>query len=175
MSKKNPKDQLFYQLLCELSDDIVDDTQSAADRTIDLSSQFIGENNHNLVEDFRSLCSSEETGKVTEQLKIVQHNMKQVADKNMAIRAEVNVLLGAMQFSEFLRQHLTGLRFTFETMMNFDVQSTDVGNTGPLRLAMQKQMHTFDERQAFHEHIMHERMPEEDQEITQDLIDQLIG
>lgn len=45
----------------------------------------------------------------------------------------------------------------------------------PLRLAMQKQMHTFDERKAFHEHVMHEQMPVEDQEVTQDLIDQLIG
>jgi len=175
MSKKNSKDQLFYQLLCELSDDIVDDTQSAADRTIDLSSQFIGDNNQTLVADFRNLCASEESENVTEQLKIVQHNMKRVADKNMAIRAEVNVLLGAMQFSEFLRQHLTGLRFTFETMMNFDAQAVDIQDSKALRLAMQKQMHTFDERQAFHEHVMHEPMPAEDQEVTQDLIDQLIG
>ena len=175
MRNKNPKDQLFYQLLCELSDDIVDDTQSAADRTIDLSSQFIGEKNQHLVEDFRSLCAGEESDDATEQLKIVQQNMKQVADKNTAIRAEVNVLLGAMQFSEFLRQHLTGLRFTFEAMMNFDAQSVDGNDTEALRLAMQKQMHTFDERQAFHEHVMHEQMPEEDQEVSQDLIDQLIG
>ncbi len=175
MRKNNSKDQLFYQLLCDLSDDIVDDTQSAADKTIDLSSQFIGENSQNLVEDFRTLCAGDETGNVTEQLKIVQHNIKQVAEKNMAIRAEVNVVLGAMQFSEFLRQHLKGLCFTFETMMNFEVQGSDGQNTDQLRLAMQQQMHTFDERKAFHEHVMHEQMPVEDQEVTQDLIDQLIG
>jgi len=175
MSKNNSKDQLFYRLLCDLSDDIVDDTQSAADRTIDLSSQFIGENNYNLVEDFRSLCAGDETDNVTEQLKIVQQNMKQVADKNLAIRSEVNVVLGAMQFSEFLRQHLAGLCFTFETMMNFKAQDSDEKNTDQLRLAMQRHMHTFDERKAFHEHVMHEQMPEEDQEVTQDLIDQLIG
>lgn len=175
MSKKNSKDQLFYQLLCDLADDIVDDTQSAVDKTIDLSSQFIGGNSQNLVEDFRILCTSDEADNVTEQLKIVQQNMKQVAAKNMAIRAEVNVVLGAMQFSEFLRQHLTGLCFTFETMMNFEMQAAEEGDTQSLRLAMQKQMHTFDERKAFHEHVMHEPMPTEDQEVTQDLIDQLIG
>lgn len=175
MSKNNSKDQLFYKILCDLSDDIVDDTQSAADKTIDLSSQFIGENSQNLVEDFRSLCTADDTEKVSEQLKIVQRNMAQVADKNRAIRSEVNVVLSAMQFSEFLRQHLTGLKVSFETMINFAPQNADGENTNQIRFAMQKAMHTFDERKAFHEHVMHESMPAEDQEVTQDLIDQLIG
>jgi len=170
MSTHNSKDRLFYQLLCDLSEDIVGDTQAAADKTIDLSTQFLGEDSRDLVAGFRTLCASEETGEVTEQLKIVQKNMKQVADKNSAIRAEVNVVLGAMQFSEFLRQHLTGLRNSFESMINSPTED-DI----QIRLAMQKQMHTFDERKAFHEHVMHEPMPVEDQEVTQDLIDQLIG
>jgi len=170
MSVQNPKDQLFYQLLCELSDDIVEDTQSAADKTIDLSTQFLGKDGLNLVDGFRTLCVSDEAVNATEQLKIVKQNMEQVADKDSAIRAEVSVVLGAMQFSEFLRQHLAGLRHSFDTMINFDGQNTD-----QIRLEMQKQMHTFDERKAFHEHVMHEQMPVEDQEVTQDLIDQLIG
>jgi len=173
--KNNSKDQLFYQLLCDLSDDIVDDTQSAADKTIDLSSQFVGESRRNLAEDFRSLCAGDEADNITKPLKIVQQNMKQVAEKNMAIRAEVNVVLGAMPFSEFLRQHLTGLLFSFETMIDYERKESDGQNMAPLRLAMQKQVHTFDERKAFHEQVMHEQMPAEDQEVTQDLIDQLTG
>jgi len=175
MRKNNSKDQLFYQLLCDLTEDIVDDTQSAADKTIDLSTRFIGENSQHLVDDFRTLCASDDADNVTEQLKVVQQNMKQVAEKNSAIRAEVNVVLGAMQFSEFLRQHLAGLRHSFEIMINFEMQNVDMHDTQQLRLDMQKQMHTFDERKAFHEHVMHEQMPAEDQEINQDLIDQLIG
>ena len=170
MTTQNSKDQLFYQLLCDLSDDIVHDTQSAADKTIDLSTQFLGEDGQHLVEDFRSLCASDESVNETAQLKIVQQNMQQVADKNATIRAEVNVVLGAMQFSEFLRQHLAGLRHSFDAMIN--AETDDVSQ---IKLAMQKQMHTFDERKAFHEHVMHEQMPDEDQEVTQDLIDQLIG
>ena len=175
MSVQNPKDQLFYQLLCVLSDDIVNDTQSAADKTIDLSSQFLGKNGQSLVDGFRTLCVSDESTDTVEQMKVVQKNMAQVAEKDSAIRAEVNVVLGAMQFSEFLRQHLAGLRHSFDTMINFDAQSPDVNNADQIRLVMQKQMHTFDERKAFHEHVMHEQMPAEDQEVTQDLIDQLIG
>lgn len=175
MSVQNPKDQLFYQLLCELSDDIVNDTQSAADKTIDLSSQFLGKNGQSLVDGFRTLCASDESTDTVEQMKVVQKNMAQVAEKDSAIRAEVNVVLGAMQFSEFLRQHLAGLRHSFDAMINFDAQNPDVNNADRIRLAMQKQMHTFDERKAFHEHVMHEQMPAEDQEVTQDLIDQLIG
>lgn len=170
MTTQNSKDRLFYQLLCDLSEDIVEDTQAAADKTIDLSTQFLGEDSQSLVDGFRTLCTVDEDVNATEQIRIVQQNMKQVADKNSAIRAEVNVVLGAMQFSEFLRQHLAGLRHSFETMISFDAE-----NTEKLRLAMQEQMHTFDERKAFHEHVMHEQMPAEDQEITQDLIDQLIG
>lgn len=170
MSTHNSKDQLFYQLLCDLSEDIVDDTQTAADKTIDLSTQFLGEDSQNLVDGFRTLCASEKNGDATEQLKIVQKNMEQVADKNSAIRAEVNVVLGAMQFSEFLRQHLAGLRHSFESMINSPTE-----DDMQIRLAMQQQMHTFDERKAFHEQVMHEQMPVEDQEVTQDLIDQLIG
>ncbi len=170
MTTQNSKDQLFYQLLCELSDDIVNDTQSAADKTIDLSTRFLGEDGQHLVEDFRTLCASDENINETEQIKIVEQNMQQVADKNSAIRAEVNVVLGAMQFSEFLRQHLAGLRHSFEAMINAETE-----DVSQIKLAMQKQMHTFDERKAFHEHVMHEQMPEEDREVTQDLIDQLIG
>jgi len=169
MSKKS-KDRLFYQLLCELSEDIVKDTQSAADKTIDLSTQLLGKSGQHLVDDFRMLCASDENDNVTEQLKVVQKNMMQVADKSSAIHAEVNVVLGAMQFSEFLRQHLTGLCSSFETMIDFETNNAD-----RLRSEMQKQMHTFDERKAFHERVMHEQMPVEDQEVTQDLIDRLIG
>lgn len=175
MGAKNLKDRLFYRLLCDLSEDIVEDTQSAADKTIDLSTQLLGKDGQHLVDDFRTLCASDENDNVTEQFKVVQQNMKQVADKNSAIHAEVNVVLGAMQFSEFLRQHLAGLCHSFETMINFEINNTDMKNTDQLRSEMQKQMHTFDERKAFHEHVMHEQMPVEDQEVTQDLIDQLIG
>jgi len=170
MNAKNTKDQLFYQILSDLAEDIVNDTQVAADKTIDLSTQFLGDNGHALVEDFRTLCTSEESGKASEQLKVVQQNMKQVAEKNSAIRAEVNVVLSAMQFSEFLRQHLTGICYSFEAMIN-----SETDDVSQIKLMMQKQMHTFDERKAFHEHVMHEQMPEEDQEVTQDLIDQLVG
>lgn len=175
MSKINSKDQLFHQLLCELSEDIVNDTQSAAEQTIDLSTQFLGEDSRTLVEGFRSLCASDDAANSTGQLKIVQQNVKQVADKSSAIRAEVNVVLSAMQFSEFLRQHLAGLRYSFETMVNFESKNADRQTTEQLKLDMQKQMHTFDERKAFHEHVLHEQMPVEDQEVNQDLIDQLIG
>lgn len=170
MSTQNSKDLLFYQLLCDLSEDIVNDTQVAADKTIDLSTRFLGDDSQNLVDGFRTLCASEGGDDAGEQLKIVQQNMEQVAEKNSAIRAEVNVVLGAMQFSEFLRQHLAGLRHSFDSMINAEADDTD-----QIRLAMQKQMHTFDERKAFYEHVLHKTMPVEDQEITQDLIDQLIG
>jgi hypothetical protein len=175
MGAQNSKDRLFYQLLCDLSDDIVEDTQSAADKTIDLSTQFLGADSQNLVDDFRTLCASEEIADATEQIKIVQKNMQQVATKNSAIRAEVNVVLGAMQFSEFLRQHLAGICLSFETMINSETSDAGTKSTQQLKLDMQKKMHTFDERKAFHEQVMHEQMPVEDSEITQDLIDQLIG
>ncbi len=175
MSPKNSKDQLFYQLLCDLSDDIVEDTQSAADKTIDLSTQFLGKDSVALVGDFRSLCAADEAANTDEQLKIVQQNIKQVATKNSTIRAEVNVVLGAMQFSEFLRQHPAGMQHSFETMINYETPDSESTDTQQLKLEMQKSMHTFDERKAFHEQVMHEQMPAEDQEITQELIDQLIG
>ncbi len=173
MHINNNKDQLFYQLLCDLSQDIIKDTQAAAEKTIDLSSQFLGDDKQNLVEDFRTLCNTNETKNETpntEHIKIVQQNMEQVVNKNTAIRSEVNIVLGAMQFTELLRQNLEGIQFSFETMTTTNTQNPDL-----IKLEMQEKMHTFEERKAFHEHVMHEPMPEEDQEITQDLIDQLIG
>ena len=173
MNTDNPKDQLFYRLLCDLAQDIIGDTQLAAEQTIDLSSRFLDDDSQHLVDDFRTLCSSEATTEHSSDpahLEIVQQNMDQVAKKNAAIRAEINVVLGSMQFSELLRQHLSGIQESFETMINHDAQDMT-----SLKLAMQQTMHTYDERKAFHEQVMHEQMPAEDLEITQDLIDQMIG
>ena len=44
-----------------------------------------------------------------------------------------------------------------------------------IKAKMLEQTHTRDERMAFYNKVMHEDMPAEDQEITQDLIDELIG
>lgn len=148
MSLQNSKDQIFYQLLSELSQDIINDTQSAADETINLTDQFLGEDKQHLVEDFRALCSDDDS-LTSEQLTITQQNMEQVVNQNVAIREEVNVFLGAMQFSEFLRQHLAGIQLSFETMINSDGK-----NPEQIKIAMQEKMHTFDERKAFHECVM---------------------
>lgn len=169
MDLQNPKDLLFYQLLCDLSQDIISDTQSAAEETISLTDQFFGEDKQHLVEDFRSICAHDES-LTKQQFIITKQNIDDVVRQNTAIRAEVNVVLGAMQFSEFLRQHLAGLQLSFETMINAVGKSPQ-----QIKIDMQKKMHTFDERKAFHECIMHESMPGEDQEITQALIDQLVG
>ena len=169
MGLQNSKDQLFYQLLSDLSQDIIHDTQSAADETINLTDQFLGEDKQHLVEDFRAICANDDS-LTAQQLVITQQNMEQVVNQNAAIRAEVNVVLGSMQFSEFLRQHLAGIQLSFETMINGLGKSQQ-----QVKIDMQEKMHTFDERKAFHECVMHEAMPVEDQEVTQVLIDQLIG
>ena len=168
MGTQNSKDQLFYNILTDLSQDIIKDTQSAADETINLTDQFLSEDKHYLIEDFHSICSSDNS--LTEkQFDIAQQNLEKVVNQNAAIRAEVNVVLGAMQFSEFLRQHLAGIQLSFETMINFEGE-----NQEQIKLAMQEKMHAFEERKAFHECVMHEDMPAEDQEVTQGLIDQLV-
>lgn len=169
MSSQNSKDQLFHQLLCDLAHDIVTDTQSAAEETMDLSDRFLSDDKQNLVEDFRAICANDDS-LTPEQLVVAQQNMEMVVNKNEAIRAEVNVVLGAMQFSEFLRQHLDGIKLSFDIMINAVEQSE-----AQIKSDMQKKMHTFDERKAFHECVMHEPMPVADQEVNQDLIDALIG
>jgi len=180
MSINNPIDQLFYQILCDLSQDVINDTQAAADETIDLSSHFLNAESMTLVDNFHTLCSNDSydssnkknytTKDYSKQLKIVKHNIKQVNKKNASIRAEVNIVLSAMQFSELLRQHLVGLQGSFATMINANTLNID-----NIKRRMQEDMHTYDERKAFHKHVMHEEMPSEDLEITQDLIDQMIG
>lgn len=181
MNDINQKDKLFLQILYDLAQDIIEDTQSAAEKTIDLSSQFLGEDSQDLVDNFRSFneASSQHIETDTtqnkdvshdEQLNVVRLNIAQIASKNKTIRAEVNVVLSSMQFSELLRQHLEGVRTSFEVMINDENKTIE-----QLKIAMQKTMHTYDERKAFHEHVMHEEMPSEDEEVTQDLIDQLFG
>ncbi|MEE9354506.1 MAG: hypothetical protein V3U75_02860, partial [Methylococcaceae bacterium] len=66
MNAKNSKDQLFYQLISDLAEDVMKDTQLATDQTINLSSQFLDTNSQNLVENFQGLYESEEVGRMAE-------------------------------------------------------------------------------------------------------------
>ena len=177
MKTASSKDQLFLQILSDLSQDIIEDTQRAANETMDLSARLLAKDNHQISEDFRALCASEVSAQNqgVEPITIVQQNMAQVVEKNQAIRAEVGVVLGAMQFSELLRQHLVGLQNSFEVMINAGFSTENEADIAALKKKMQATMHTFDERKAFHEQVLHEAMPVEDSEVTQDLIDQLIG
>jgi len=79
MGSQNSNDQLFYQLLTDLSQDIIHDTQSAADETINLTDQFLGEDKLHLVEDFRTICANDDS-LTSEQLVITQQNMEQVEE-----------------------------------------------------------------------------------------------
>jgi hypothetical protein len=198
MNAKNPKDQLFYQLISDLAEDVMNDTQIATDQTIDLSSQFLDSDSQDLVENFQGLYESEaithlaennaeevdsifEATKsnssfpekdsiASEQLSAVQLGVEEVIRKDTAIRAEINVILSSMQFAELLRQNLAGICASFNILVN--AKTEDVKK---LKEEMQAQMHTYDERKAFYNHLMHQEMPAEDESITQSLIDQLIG
>jgi len=198
MNARNPRDQLFYQLISDLAQDVMKDTQSATDQTINLSAQFLDAESQNLVENFQGLYESDEISRLaqnnaenvdcifeatktnsfcpdsdsmaSEQLSAVQQGVEEVIRKDTAIRAEVNVILGSMQFAELLRQHLAGVCASFGVLM--DAKTT---NEAKLKEDMLTHMHTYDERKAFYAHVMHQDMPVEDEEITQSLIDQLIG
>jgi Mg2+ and Co2+ transporter CorA len=198
MNAKNSKDQLFYQLISDLAEDVMKDTQSATDQTINLSSQFLDANSQNLVENFQGLYESEEVGRMAEnnaedvdrileatktnsvypekaseaddQLSAVQQDVEEVIRKDTAIRAEINVILSSMQFAELLRQHLAGICNSFNILTNAKTNDVD-----KLIQDMQAEMHTYDERKAFYTHVLHQDMPVEDETITQSIIDQLIG
>ena len=198
MNAINPKDQLFYQLISDLAEDVMNDTQLATDQTIDLSSQFLDSDSQNLVENFQGLYESEAINHQAEnnaekvdsifeatktnsscsekdtmdsgQLSAVQLGVEEVIKKDSAIRAEINVILSSMQFAELLRQNLAGICASFKTLINAETEDID-----QLKEDMQAQMHTYDERKAFYIHVMHQEMPAEDESITQSLIDQLIG
>ena len=198
MNAKNSKDQLFYQLISDLAEDVMKDTQLATDQTINLSSQFLDTNSQNLVENFQGLYESEEVGRMAEnnaedvdrileatktnsvypekdseaddQLSAVQQDVEEVIRKDTAIRAEISVILSSMQFAELLRQNLAGICSSFNVLTNAKTDNVDM-----LKEAMLKQMHTYDERKAFYTHVLHRNMPVEDESITQSIIDQLIG
>ena len=198
MNAKNSKDQLFYQLISDLAEDVMKDTQLATDQTINLSSQFLDTNSQNLVENFQGLYESEEVGRMAEnnaedvdrileatktnsvypekaseaddQLSAVQQDVEEVIRKDTAIRAEISVILSSMQFAELLRQNLAGICNSFNILTNAKTNDID-----KLIQDMQAQMHTYDERKAFYIHVLHQDMPIEDEAITQSIIDQLIG
>ena len=46
----------------------------------------------------------------TEQFTNTKKCMQHMLEKDASIRAEINVVLSAMQFSEIIRQHLEGLK-----------------------------------------------------------------
>jgi len=198
MNARDPRDQLFYLLISDLAQDVMKDTQSATDLTINLSAQFLDADSQNLVENFQGLYESDEIkclvqknaedvdcifdatktnsfcpekdSLASEQLSAVQRGVEEVIRKDTAIRAEINVILSSMQFAELLRQHLAGICASFNILTDAKTENTD-----KLKDAMLAQMHTYDERKAFYAHVMHQDMPVEDETITQSLIDQLIG
>lgn len=198
MNARNPKDQLFYQLISDLSEDVMKDTQLATDQTINLSAQFLDAESQNLVENFQGLYEINEVSRqaennaedvdgileaanknsvypekdsmASEQLSAVQQGVEEVIRKDTAIRAEISVILSSMQFAELLRQHLAGICASFNVLTNAKTDDVNI-----LKENMLQQMHTYDERKAFYTHVMHQNMPVEDEAITQSLIDQLIG
>jgi len=198
MNARNPKDQLFYQLISDLSEDVMKDTQLATDQTINLSAQFLDAESQNLVENFQDLYESNEVASLaqnntedvdgileatktnsvypekdsmaSEQLSAVQQGVEEVIRKDTAIRAEIGVILSSMQFAELLRQNLAGICTTFNVLTHAKTDNIDM-----LKEDMLKQLHTYDERKAFYTHVMHQNMPIEDETITQSIIDQLIG
>lgn len=176
----------------------MNDTQLATDQTINLSSQFLDSDSQNLVENFQGLYESDAINQLAEnnaekvdsifeatttnnsypekdstdsgQLSAVQLGVEEVIRKDTAIRAEINVILSSMQFAELLRQNLSGICASFKILTNAETE-----DVAKLKEDMQAQMHTFDERKAFYNHVMHQDMPAEDEAITQSLIDKLIG
>lgn len=198
MNAKNPIDQLFFQLISDLAEDVMNDTQLATDQTINLSSQFLDSDSQNLVENFQGLYESDAINQLAEnnaekvdsifeatttnnsypekdstasgQLSAVQLGVEEVIRKDTAIRAEINVILSSMQFAELLRQNLAGICASFKILTNAETE-----DVAKLKEDMQAQMHTFDERKSFYNHVMHQDMPAEDEAITQSLIDELIG
>ena len=69
-----------------------------------------------------------------------------------------------------LRQNIEGILNTYKIIALDSEQSIE-----SIRELMHQKMHTYDERKAFYEHVLHQEMPTEDENITQDLIDQIIG
>jgi hypothetical protein len=198
MNARNLKDQLFYQLISDLAEDVMKDTQLATDQTLNLSAQFLDADSQDLVENFHGLYENEEVTRlvenntvdvdlileatktnsacpendsvVSEQLSAVQQGVEEVIRKDTAIRAEINVILSSMQFAELLRQNLAGICGSFKVLV--EAKTEDINH---IKEDMLKMMHTYDERKAFYNHVMHQNMPIEDESITQSLIDQLIG
>ncbi len=198
MNARNLKDRLFFELISDLAEDVMKDTQLATDQTINLSAQFLDADSQNLVENFHGLYESEEVTRLvennavdvdlilestktnsvcpekdsiaSEQLSAVQQGVEEVIKKDTAIRAEINVILSSMQFAELLRQNLAGICESFKVLV--EANTEDINK---IKGDMLEKMHTYDEHKAFYTHVMHQDMPIEDESITQSLIDQLIG
>ncbi|MBL7002503.1 MAG: hypothetical protein ISR69_00575 [Gammaproteobacteria bacterium] len=168
MPKTEDIDQIFYGIACDLSQDIVNDTQASAEQLITLSAQFLDSDSQDLLSNYNQLCQHE--GDEKKALESAQKNMASVIQKDVSIRAEINVVMSAMQFSELLRQHLEGVKCSYNILTHRQGLSDD-----DVKELMINEMHTIDERRAYYEKVMFQEMPAEDDEVSQDLIDQLIG
>lgn len=163
---------LIAQIIRDLADDTINDTQAATDQTISIATQFLDNESQRLLENFHQLQLDDAAPTAEHQahLNDVQAGVREVIRKDETVRAEVNTVLSAMQFSEMLRQHLEGVARSFIILAN----NLDE-NSNTLKERMREEMHTYDERKAFYHHVLHQELPSEDQDISQDLIDQLIG
>jgi len=196
MKLMHARDQLFLNIINDLAADVMSDTAAASEETITLASHFLDSESQKLVDNFHELYESDEldeekecasnniddileavekntaipeTNACTQKLGAVQEGVQEVIRKDEAVKKEVNVVLGAMQFAEMLRQHLTGITNSFAIVVDSESRKPDELVSSALET-----MHTYDERKAFHECVLHQPMPEEDAAISQDLIDQLI-
>ena len=200
MQSKQEVNDLFVNIINDLINNAMTDAQQATEDIIGVTSKFLDRESQNLVQNFHNLYESEEllelhhmssddidnilngdfeqvseatANENSEQIvKIneIQNGVQEVIRKDESVRAEVNIVLNAMQFSEMLRQNLEGVFKTFSVLASNSQDSIAV-----LREKMEKELHTFDERNAFYQYVLHQEMPKEDEEITQDLIDQIIG
>lgn len=165
---------LFTRIIRDLADDVINDTQSATEETIDIATQFLDTESQKLLESFHQLqhgadCPDDDDRgpAITAD---VHAGIQEVIRKEEAVRTEVNTVLSAMQFSEMLRQQLEGVCRSFDILTNNLDAPLD-----ELKEKMREQMHTYDERKAYYKHVMHSEMPTKDRDVSQNLIDQLIG
>ena len=182
---------LFANIIDDLVDDIVQETRIASEETLRLASEFLDDQSRRLITDVQRLfdrgreddacpadVSTVDRPIATQAIArtdgdLVGHihaGIRELARKNSAVRTEIGVVLSSMQFTEMLRQHLEGVRRSFRVLTNNPDRTLN-----QLCQALVAEMHTYDERRALYEHVLHEDLPHGDADMSQQIIDQLIG
>jgi hypothetical protein len=178
MVNKKELDNLFLKIFNDLLQQVIETSDTAAERILELSSHLITADAQETLATFHKLYTNNdvdqikydfnkqidqilETGQGIDnihdhpgaELANLQLKLEKLINTNDELRAHISPIMSAVQFSEFLHRHILSIEQAWEVTIN-QINETSDHDLDTLALEIEGRLSTKFERKAFNRHVL---------------------